>query len=100
MFEVFHSVAELHIRTNLKEEDVNEPTESMVRTHRIHGIIDMGYTEQWQYVRMSEGPPYFNLSLEALKAGVSRSVLLWNSSHLLCSSTLIPWVSKGDLDGL
>jgi hypothetical protein len=67
MFEVFYSVAELHIRTNLKEEDVNQPTELMVRTHRIHGIIDVGYTEQWQYVRMSEGPPYFNLSLEALK---------------------------------
>jgi hypothetical protein len=60
----------------------------------------MGYTKQWQYVRMSEGPPYFDLSLEALKRGLVDQCFSRNSSHLLCRTTLIPWVSKGDLDGV
>ena len=69
-----------------------------MKTHRIHETIDMGYAEQWQYVRVPEGPPYFYLCSEALNLGLKSGGLSKGSPHLLCGTSLISWVSEDDLD--
>jgi hypothetical protein len=73
--------------------------------YRIHEVVDISYTEQLQNIWVSECPPYFDLSLEALREEgeiIDHHYLSCFSkipSHLLCRTALFPGVRKGHLAG-
>ena len=101
MLEVVFNVAEFHIRTNLNEICLSNPCgdgEDIPNTQSLQYKLYRAAAEHLGVGVLS----IFRLVFGSAGVGVRRSLSLWgghahNLSHLLCCTTLVPWISKGHL---